>query len=72
MKVNDQTHSLSSHFEVSEELGFVDRQNVFNTLELKNYRVFNQNIHSVTTVEVNTFEINWQWHLPLKVQTPEL
>jgi hypothetical protein len=72
VKVNNQAHSLSRHFEIGEELRLVDWQNVLDALEFKNYRIFNQDIHSVATVQVETLELNRQEYLSQKLQSTEM
>jgi hypothetical protein len=49
----------------------VNWQNMLDALEFKSHRIFNQNIHSVTAVQVDTLELNRQGHLSAKRYSTE-
>ncbi len=66
MKVDNQTHSLSRHLEIGRELCLVNWQNVLDALKFKDHRIFNQDIHSVAAVQVDTFELNRPGYLSPK------
>ena len=50
----------------------MNRQNVFDALEFQNQHVLDDEVQTVTTVEVNALVLDRQRNLPLERNTPKV
>lgn len=55
MKVYDQSHSHIQELEIREQLGFMDRQNMFYRFEFEDHCVFDDYIDSIPAIKLDTF-----------------
>jgi len=48
------------------------RKNVLNALQFQNYGILNNQIETITTVQLDSLVLDRKRHLPLKNKTPEV
>jgi hypothetical protein len=69
MEIDQEPEPALCQLHVRQQLGFVNRQDSVHALEFDNYRVLNQDIHSITAIESYSFVCHWERNLPLKMET---
>jgi len=58
--------------EIGDQLSLVDRHDSIHALEFDNYRIFNNNVHSITAIKTNSFVAHLDRNLSLEMQPTEL
>jgi hypothetical protein len=51
---------LAGQLQISEKLGFVDREDVLYALQFQNYSIVNNQIEALSTVQLDAFVFDWQ------------
>ena len=58
VEIHQQSHSQTSHFEVSEQLSLMDTEQFFNRLDLYDHLLLNDQVRAVTSRQLNTLVNN--------------
>jgi hypothetical protein len=51
---------LAGQLQISEKLGFVDREDVLYALQFQNYSIVNNQIEAISAVQLDAFVFDWQ------------
>ena len=69
-EVDQQADPLVGQLQICQKLGLVNRQQFLHGFQFQNDFVLHDEIDLITTVQLQTFVLDRQVHLPLKAQSP--
>jgi len=55
-----------------QQLCLVDGHDLFNAFEFQDYRTLDDDVHPISTVQLQTFVLHWQGNLTLEVNTSKV